>query len=332
MKVLITRKFFDEDIAYLRRGLLEGIDLIIPSDYSEMSLTRLIPQANVLLGNLITENLLLAAKKLAFIQIPWTGIDFLNFDLLSRFNIIVCNSHSNSLAVAEHAVSLMLDAAKKLSYHDRLLREGRWNKFDSELVAEVTPFSMQVSESRVGIIGFGSIGEKIYTLLKGFNCRFKIFTREKKSLTTTNSAFFSGDKIIDNLSDISFLFVCVPLTQLTKNMIDYQFLSRMNENAVLINISRGEVINEEDLFNALKNRIIAFAAIDTWYNYPTRNNPRAFPSGRFDYHKLDNIVLSPHRAGYVIDRLPHLDDAIENINRFYSGKALKNIISLTNRY
>ena len=61
-------------------------------------------------------------------QIPWTGVDNLNFELLKKYNVTVCNSHSNSLAVAEHAIALMFDAAKKISYHDRLLRIGEWNR------------------------------------------------------------------------------------------------------------------------------------------------------------------------------------------------------------
>ena len=96
----------------------------------------------------------------------------------------------------------------------------------------------------------------------------------------------------------------------------------MKPVSILINVSRGETIIEKDLFNALKHKDIGFAAIDTWYNYPTKENPVTFSSKKYKFHLLNNIVLSSHRAGYAEGILPHLDDAIENLNRLSNRDSL----------
>ncbi len=334
MKVLLTKSFLKEDLDYISKNLLKGITLLIPQGFDEYSLLPLIPEADIFLGSFITSKMLDKATRLKFIQIPWTGVDNLDFELLLKHNVVVCNSHSNSLAVAEHAVALMMDAAKKISYHDRLLRQGKWNRMISGQVNEVNPFSKMISKSKVGIIGFGAIGTQIYSILKGFNCTFKIFTKGtvNKDEYGSDLSVFPASGIHNELFELDFIFVTVPLTPETDKIINSKFMSSMSNSAILINVSRGEVLQEKDFYNALKDKTIAFAANDTWFNYPTKGKTEVFPSARFNFHLLDNLVLSPHRAGYVDSGFPHLDDAIENINRAYQGRPLKNVISLKDRY
>jgi len=334
MKVLLTKPFFEKDLQYIKARLHDNIELIIPSDFQEESLISKACEADILFGGFISEKLLQASIVLKFIQIPWTGVDNLNFDLLKKYKVTVCNSHSNATIVAEHAVTLMLDASKKISYHDRLLREGNWNRVKPEYSNEINPFSKLISGSHVGIIGFGAVGKKIYSLLQGFKCSFKVFTKNEVDLNKDYSKtnYFQPSDISHEAYDLDVIFVCVPLTKETMGSINTRFLSSMNPKAILVNISRGEVILEADLYNALKQKIIAFAAIDTWFNYPKINNEVTFPSLKYDYHLLNNLVLSPHRAGYAEGSFPHLDDAIENLNRSEEGRDLINIVSLTNKY
>jgi phosphoglycerate dehydrogenase-like enzyme len=129
-----------------------------------------------------------------------------------------------------------------------------------------------------------------------------------------------------------FLVVTVPLVDETLGMIDRKVFDRMRATAYLVSVSRGEVIVEEDLYRALSEHRIAGAAIDTWYQYPRPDSPDVLPSRRFPFHELDNLVLSPHRAGFARGELPHLDDAIENLNRFAAGKELINIVDLSAGY
>jgi phosphoglycerate dehydrogenase-like enzyme len=131
---------------------------------------------------------------------------------------------------------------------------------------------------------------------------------------------------------VDYLFISVPLTESTKGFVNEEFLKELQNTAVLINISRGEVINEDALFVALANKRLLGAGIDTWYNYPKNPNEPTFPSSRNPFHELKNLVMSPHRSAFIAGELPHLDDAALNINRAAEGLDPINIISTQNKY
>lgn len=332
MKVVTTKSFFESDLDYMKSRLSSDVELIIPETFDEEAILKYAPEADAFLGAYFTEPILTAAKNLKLVQIPWTGVNTLDFDLIDKFQIVVCNSHSNSYVVAEHAIALMMDAAKKISYHDALMRKGNWNRPGLN-ENENSPFSKTLLNSKIGIVGFGAIGEDIYNMMQGFKCTFKVFNRKAKpTIDSENITFHAISEIYEELGNLDFVIISIPLTDKTKGLIDQKFLGAMNENGVLINISRGEVIEEGDLFTALDTKKIGFAAIDTWYNYPNKNNPIALPSLSFPFHELSNIVLSPHRAGFVEGGFPHLDDAIENLNRLVNNKALINIVSSKKGY
>ncbi len=334
MKVLLTKPFFEADINYITGRLSEGIELVTPAGYTPADIAQAAGEADVLFGGTISEPILEAAVNLKFIQVPWTGVDNLDFELLKKHNVTIANSHSNAVIVGEHAVALMMDAAKKIAYHDRMMRSGEWNRVKPGNANEVSPFSKMVSGANVAIIGFGAIGKSIYRLLSGFNCDFKVFNRSGKATEgyNNNTTFLPIDKRNDELQDVDFIFICIPLTPDTKELVDAEFFEGLNEKAVLINVSRGEAINEDEMFKWLQKNKDAFAAIDTWYNYPSKDNPAPFPSLKNNFHELNNIIMSPHRAGYTDAGFLHLDDAIENLNRFKEGRQLINVISLTDKY
>jgi phosphoglycerate dehydrogenase-like enzyme len=336
MKVLFTKPFFEADIRYITDRLTDGIELVAPADYTPAAIAASAQEADVLFGGTINDQILTEAANLKFIQVPWTGVDSLDFELLKKHNVTIANSHSNAVIVAEHAVALMLDAGKKIAYHDRLMRSGEWNRVKPGNANEVSPFSKMASGATVAIVGFGAIGKGIYKLLSGFSCNFKVFNRSGKATEgyadKGNLQFFPIDERDGKLNDADFVFICIPLTPDTKELVDAQFLEKLNSKSVLINVSRGEAINEDALFNWLTSNKDAFAAIDTWYNYPTKDNPSPYPSLKNNFHELNNLILSPHRAGYTDAGFLHLDDAIENLNRFKQGRKLINVISLNDKY
>lgn len=331
MKVLLLRPFFDNDIQYINKRLHEGIEIIIPPSFDEETLIKYAADADVFLGATLTEKLLQNAKQLKFVQVPWTGVDNLNFDLLSQYEVTVCNSHSNSGIVAEHAIALMFDAAKKVTYHDKLFRKGIWNRPSKEESPYLSPFSTRVFQSNIGILGYGAIGKKIAHYLRGFDSDITVYNTSGKG----EDSLVRFAKIEDSnniLSNHDFLFIAMALTPNTRGMIDLQFLDELKKTAVLINVSRGEIINEDDLFLFLKQNNGFTACLDTWYQYPNAQQPIILPSNKNNFETLDNIIMSPHRAGMIDGELPHLDDAINNLNRCYRGENLINIVSSKNKY
>jgi len=334
-KVLLTKAFFDTDLDYLKAGLDKSVEIVKPAEFNESSVLAALPEADVLLGGMLTEPVLEAASetesKVAFFQIPWTGVDTLNFDVIKRTGVTVCNSHSNSTVVAEHGVGMLLAAAKKLCYHDRKMREGEWNRVAKE-GNEVSPFSASLVNRHCLLIGCGAIGSRVAQMLNGFGCTFSSVTHRGEANISGLRQAFNYSQLYSALSEADYIFVSVPLTDNTKHMIDSTAFDAMKISAILVNVSRGDVLVEDDLYNALNEQKIAGAAVDTWYQYPSATNKKPFPSATNDFHKLNNIVMSPHRAGYVDAGFPHLDDAIENINRHVAGKPLLNIVGSAQGY
>lgn len=333
IKILPTRKFFEKDIEYIKSKISSECEFLIPDNYSVDALKKYATEANVFLGGLISKELCAAASKLKFIQVPWTGVDNLNFKEIAEIGIPVCNSHSNASAVAEHAISMMLAAGKKISFHDAEMRKGNWNRPLPDGSNSISPFSKRIYGSNVAIVGYGHIGKLIHKMLVGFNCNFKIVDAadfsEKKDKRTT---FYKPSSLNEVLPQSEFVFISVPLVESTKDMVNRDFFTEMKSSAILINISRGEVINENDLFNTLKTNTIAGAAIDTWYNYPKNALEPTLPSVVNRFEELENLVMSPHRSAMIEGELPHLDDAIDNLNRAAKGLKPINIISVKNKY
>ena len=116
MKVLLTKKFAESDLKYISDRINAGIELIEPKDYKEDTIIQQMQSADVLFGGLLSEPIVSRAEHIRFAQIPWTGVDNLNFSMLNQYGLTICNSHSNAILVAEHAISLAFALAKKIPY------------------------------------------------------------------------------------------------------------------------------------------------------------------------------------------------------------------------
>lgn len=334
INVVLTRKFFDADLQFIKNGVKEGVNIIVPEAFTEDDLMKYASDADIFFGPFISKRLCEAATHLKFIQVPWTGVDNLNFDLIREIGVKVCNSHSNAYAVAEQAVALMFDAAKKIAYHDRLMRTGDWNRPKPDKSNATSPFSGRVSKSNVGIIGFGHIGRIIKQYLSAMECSFHvadISVKEQKVEDGVN--YYPMTSFKELLGKVNYVFLCVPLTEETRSFFGKEQFAAMKETAILINTSRGEIVDEAALYDALKNGVIAGAAMDTWYNNP--KNPfdtDCKPSLNYPFETLNNLVLSPHRSAMIAGELPHLDDAVMNINRTVDGLEPLNVVSVENKF
>lgn len=328
-KVLLTKPFFEKDINYIKSGLLPEVELITPENYELETLLSLSKDVEVFLGPNLLPTLLENAKNLELIQIPWTGVDKLELSNLKGYDFVLCNSHSNSLAVAEHSVALALSLLKKIPYHHNELKNGIWNRPKADASNEVSPFSISVKDLNIGLLGYGSIAAKIHKLLLGFECDFYVCSKSPKDFSKEKriSESFLLENIDDFLQHIDILFICLPLTSETNQLLDSSKLKYL-KGGYLVNTARGEIINEEDLFELLSNKTIKGAAIDTWTGIIKDGEK---PSS-FGFEKLNNVILSPHRAGMIEGALPHLDDAITNINNLCQGLPLINIVDINKKY
>ncbi|MFW9906214.1 MAG: 2-hydroxyacid dehydrogenase [Candidatus Thorarchaeota archaeon] len=312
MKVLFGLRVSPELKGLYRNELPDEIDLIFPKEINEETLLSLAPDVEILVAYKLSSKFMKKANKLKHIQVPWTGSETLDFELLRKYpHITVSNSHSNSLAIAEHAVSLLLSAAKRIPYRDSRMRKGDWSPRYNDLN------SYWLTGKTLGIIGYGAIGQKVGRILKnGFNMKVFAIKRDPSKINEeVQPDFLGGPKDLSYiLSESDFILISLPKTSETEGIIGRSEFQLMKESVIICNISRGSIINEQDLFEHLKENKHAIAALDVWYNYPQdRKNPiNVFQNHPFE--ELDNVVMSPHSAFKVHEReAAFAEDIITNI-------------------
>lgn len=325
MKVLFQYQglITDQYKEFYRNKLPESIELVFPDDRDTSRLLEHAPDTDIFVGYAVTEEFLTKATKLRHLQIPWTGFNSLDAKLLNtRPEITVSNSHSNSLAIAEHAVALLFAAAKLLPHRDSTMRTGDWSTRGNETN------SMWITGKKLGIIGYGAIGKKVAKMLKyGFNMEILAIKRtpgEKDELCD----FIGGIQDLEYvIRESDFLLIAVPQTDETNGLIGEQEISWMKDNMVLVNIARGEIVDEESLYLALKEKRIGAAGIDVWYNYPKPGE--TIIKQNYPFEELDNIAMTPHSAFKVRDRVEiFAQDILQNIKLVYEGKAPINQVYL----
>jgi phosphoglycerate dehydrogenase-like enzyme/ribonuclease HI len=321
VKPQLWEKTFDE----LSKKVKLNLEFIIPETDGRENIKKYLKEVEVVIGGTFSKEDLEQAKKLKLIQIPFAGVDKLAFGLYKNYpDIFICNIHDNKNAVAEHAFSLILALAKNIVINDRDLRLGKWHGFSTK---EPT---VQLQGKSLGIVGLGSIGWEIAKIGHALGMKVYALKRkiEKKDLKKKNILEFLGDKkdLEKVIRESDFIVVAVPLTKETIGLIGEKELKLMKRK-YLINISRGVVIDEKALFISLSEGNLTGAAIDTWYQYPSSEQKEILPS-KYDFQKLNNVVMSPHTAGYTDKALEeNIKSVFDNIVKIYYGEEPENQIN-----
>jgi phosphoglycerate dehydrogenase-like enzyme len=253
---------------------------------------------DVLVGGFPERNHLTASPRLRILVVPWTGVPNETLEMLLEFpKIDVHNLHYPAFPVAEGTVALLLAAAKLILPADRSFRRGDWTLGGSE------KRSILLCGKTVLILGYGAIGKRVARICRAMDMNVLALRRSSTEKQHIDGIDVHPPPALPDLlrrSDV--LIVCLPLTPETEGMIGKRELARLPRGAILVNIGRGPIVQEEALYNALKNRTLAAAGLDVWYNYPKddASRLRTFPS-TYPFHELDNVVMSPHRTGLVTE-------------------------------
>lgn len=328
MRVVATHNFLRNDMDFIKQSLT-NVEFIFPDEFSdEFLLEQCDIGVDVFLGPPPSKEVLIKAlPRLKLVQIPWSGVESISFEDTRLLNIPCANSHSSSIVVAEMAISLLFELLKKIALHDRDLRSGIWHR-----PGDKTGFfpASKLSGSRVGFFGYGAINKTIHKMLSGFDITFSICVNTLRDIDNISKVYDSND-LCSFLGEIDILFVGAPLTRDTDSIFNKKTLSNLKSTAFIINISRANIFEESDLFEFLKARLISGAALDVWWQNPPRGVSSGMPS-MHPFNQLSNVVMSPHRSGYSLGELPHLDGAIENIDRISKKQTAKFLINFTRGY
>ena len=256
----------------------------------------------------LTERILRSAKKARLVQILSAGYDSINLKLLRELGIPCANNGgANSRAVADHAVLAMLSLYRRLMAADRAVREGRW----SAAIDGMNTFEM--ANKVVGVLGFGNIGQKVARRVQAFDAIVQYY--DKFPLSPERERELKVKRVsLEDLFRTSDVITChAPLTRDTRHIVNRERLSMMKPTAVIINTSRGPVVDEVALTEALQHKRIAGAGLDVFEKEPVDSgNPLL---------RLDNVVVTPHSAGTTWDTwFRRAEFAYQNMKRVWEGE------------
>lgn len=250
-------------------------------------------------------------KNLKIIGSSSAGTDHINLEAATSRGIPVVHSPGgNADSVAEYAFGLILTVSKKIPLADALVRKGLAPEVDS-----MEPLvGIELKGKTMGIVGAGNIGFRVAMMAKAFGMDVLLFD---PLILSTRLEQVGRPVELDELLRVSdFISIHVPLTDQTREMFGAQQFKMMKKSAFLVNTSRGKVVNEPALLEALREKRIAGAALDVQANEPLRPDSPLL--------KLDNVIVSPHIAAYTRESQAHCDRMVEeDIIRFTRGEGLR---------
>ncbi len=299
MRLLILAKVPD-DMKEVARKMAEsiGMQAIFEEDGNDWSdveaLLSFIPKLRTM------NSYISKLPKLKLIQTLSAGVDLLDFNQIPD-NITVCsNAGAFALPVAEHAVSMAMALSKNLLSNHMKMKNGVFNQRSP---------SIKLEGKMAGVLGYGGIGREIGRLCRGIGMELQVISRKPVS----ENVSFSGnlDSLDRVLQSSDFVFISLPLNRYTKNLITSDKLKKMKKDAILVNVARAAIINEQDLYNHLRENPEFKAGIDVWWQEPITTGKYEM---KYPFLDLPNVIGSPHNSGIV----PDID-----ISAFMS--ALKNV-------
>ena len=246
------------------------------------------------------------------------GYDNVDLNFLNENKIALgITSTSNAVSVAEHVLSFFIYLTKNLSLSDNLVKEGNFEN-RSQL-----PNFFELYKKKVLIIGFGRIGKEVAKRCLGFDMEVYVY-----------DPFLDHEIIIRNqcipieknqgLAIADFITIHLPLNGDTKNFISQTELNLMKKNSILVNTSRGGIVNENDLCIALESKKIQGAGMDVFVSEP--------PDSNHPFFKLDNILLTPHNAALTLECRERMSlEASQNIVFFLKNMSKLNVENLVNK-
>ncbi|GIR16517.1 MAG: hypothetical protein CM15mP30_0560 [Pelagibacteraceae bacterium] len=317
MKVAVLGKVDQKGLSFLRENEFKVIEI---ENFEIQNLKEQLKDVDGILlrTTKLDKEILEHCDNLKIISRHGVGYDNVDLDFLNENKIALCiTSTSNAVSVAEHVLSFFIYLTKKLSLSDSLVKEGNFEK-RSEL-----PNFFELYKKKVLIIGFGRIGKEVAKRCLGFDMEVYVY-----------DPFLDNEIIIRNqcipieknqgLAIADFITIHLPLNGDTKNFISQTELNLMKKNSILVNTSRGGIVNENDLCIALESKKIQGAGMDVFVSEP--------PESNHPFFKLDNILLTPHNAALTLECRERMSlEASQNIVFFLNNMSELNVENLVNK-
>ncbi|TCC22839.1 2-hydroxyacid dehydrogenase [Kribbella speibonae] len=270
--------------------------------------------ADVLVGPAFTQEMADAAPNLRLVQVAGAGTD-----RVEATGVPVANTYHHEDSIAEYIVWALIALRRELPQADAALRRNRWR---SPVYDAALPQPETLASARVGFLGFGHIGRATWRVLQAFGAQAQAVTASGRA----DGLSWAGDtsQLPRLLEESNVLVVSAPLTETTRGIIGAAELSTLGADGVLVNVARGPLVQEQALYDALRDRTIRGAALDVWYSYPTGGD-HAQPS-KAPFGDLDNVLLTPHLSGITRQTFRgRIHDIAANLTALAEGDELRNL-------
>ncbi len=316
MKILVTPTSMQEGKNSKALELLKSFstDLVFNSygrPLTEDELIPLLEDCDGFIAGLdeVTEKVINSCKRLKVISRYGAGVDRVDLEAAKAKQIAVTNTPGvNAIAVAELAFSLILNLARKVSFLNEKTKAGEW----------IRATGMELNGKTMGIIGLGAIGKNLAKYAQGLSMNVMAYDPyiNESYAKENNITVASFDEVIENADVIS---LHLPLTPMTKHLINKDAISRMKQGAIVINTSRGGIIDETAAYEALINHHLGGLGLDAFEVEP--------PTGSLLFN-LDNVVVTPHTGAHTKEAIDNMADlSVENLINVLKGNECKYIVN-----
>ena len=305
----------------VRARLAMPCDVIVGD---EIGIVSRLSDVDVLVTLAFTHEMGAAAKRLKLVQVPGAGLDRIDRSALPA-GASLANVYGHEIGIAEYVLGAMLTLTRGFARIDAALRRGAWESQWGVGASPPAPWP-ELAGKTLGILGYGRIGQALARRARAFDMDVCAIRRDVTRSAADALAFLGGPDALDEvLRRADYLAITLSLNDSTRGLLGDRELSVMKPTAVLINVARAEIVDEDALYRALADKRLAGAALDVWYRYPQAPGP-TLPA-RQPFHELANVLMTPHVSGWTEGMLEARATLIaENIQRTARGEPPLNLI------
>ena len=304
----LPRRFIDD----LRRDFPQHAFL---DAWDRDTLRRLLPEADVAFTPFVDRDIFASASRLRWVQSPAVGVGSLMFpELLASAVVLTSARGIRARSIAEHVLGVTLALARQLPATLRAQTAHRWAQEELETAAHT------LQGARMGIVGLGAIGLEVVKLAAPFGLRVTAIRRRAGEPPPDGvEAVWTPDRLPDLLAHSDVVVLAAPHTPETKRLIGRAQLDRIKPGALLVNVARGKLIDDEAVIAALRDGRLGGAALDVFSQEPL--------DASSPYWDLPNVIITPHTSGAMKDYwTPLVALFADNLRRFEKGEALLNVV------
>jgi len=299
----------------------------IPCDIrviAEAGIVHELGDVDVLVAMAFTREMAMAGRRLKLVQVPGAGLERIDRAALPA-GTALANAYGHEVGIAEYVLGAMLTLTRGFVRLDAALRRGVWES-QWAVGAPPPPPWPELAGKTLGILGYGRIGQALAQRARAFDMEICAIRRDVARSARDGLARLGGLDILDEvLRRSDYLAITLPATAATRGLLGAARLALMKPTAVLVNVARAEIVDEQALYRALAERAIAAAALDVWYRYPTDAPPT--PPACQPFHELPNVLMTPHVSGWTEGMLAARARLIaDNIRRISRGEPPENLI------